>query len=82
MVAKLVSSDDHVSLRILNALFQSLQYDLNDQARWEFMFTYSTNLHGAITSTLNNSSGAGALLDDDEEKVGQYLAYEKSFSFF
>ncbi|CAF4541813.1 unnamed protein product, partial [Rotaria magnacalcarata] len=32
---------------------ESLQFDLNDQARWEFMFTYSTNLRGTVTTTLN-----------------------------
>ena len=37
------------------------------------MFTYSTNLRGTITSTLNTSGGGGALLDDEEEKVDELL---------
>lgn len=32
------------------------------------MFTYSTNLRGTITASLNASAG-GALLDEEEEKV-------------
>ncbi|CAF3475818.1 unnamed protein product [Rotaria socialis] len=46
---------------------ESLQFDLNDQARWEFMFTYSTNLRGAVTTTLNTLGGS-AMLDEEEEK--------------
>jgi hypothetical protein len=36
------------------------------------MFTYSTNLRGTITSTLNTAGGSGALLDDEEEKVDEF----------
>ncbi|CAF0770374.1 unnamed protein product [Rotaria sordida] len=46
---------------------ESLQFDLNDQARWEFMFTYSTNLRGAVTTSLNTLGGS-AILDEEEEK--------------
>jgi hypothetical protein len=35
------------------------------------MFTYSTNLHGAITATLN-TVGNSAMLDEEEEKVSYY----------
>ncbi|CAF0982733.1 unnamed protein product [Adineta steineri] len=46
---------------------ESLQFDLNDQARWEFMFTYSTSLRGAVTATLN-TIGNSAILDEEEDK--------------
>ncbi|CAF2532014.1 unnamed protein product [Rotaria sp. Silwood2] len=46
---------------------ESLQFDLNDQARWEFMFTYSSNLRGAVTTSLNTLGGS-AILDEEEEK--------------
>jgi hypothetical protein len=36
------------------------------------MFTYSTNLRGTITSTLN-TAGGNALLDDEEEKVDEFV---------
>jgi hypothetical protein len=36
------------------------------------MFTYSTNLRGTITATLNTAGGS-ALLDEDEEKVKDFL---------
>jgi hypothetical protein len=36
------------------------------------MFTYSTNLRGTITTTLNTAGGA-ALLDEDEEKVNHFI---------
>jgi hypothetical protein len=45
-----------------------MQFDLNDQARWESMFTYSAGVRGAITSTMN-LLGSAAMLDDDEDKV-------------
>ncbi len=40
------------------------------------MFTYSTNLGGTITSTLN-AAGGSALLDDEEEKVDEFLFFIK-----
>ncbi|CAF1062156.1 unnamed protein product [Adineta ricciae] len=46
---------------------ESLQFDLNDQARWEFMFTYSANLRGTLTATLN-TVGNSAILDEEDEK--------------
>jgi len=36
------------------------------------MFTYSTNLRGTITATLNTVAGS-ALLDEEEEKVNHFL---------
>jgi len=38
------------------------------------MFTYSTNLRGTVTATLN-SVGGSALLDEDEEKVNEFLLF-------
>lgn len=35
------------------------------------MFTYSTNLRGTITSTLNTAGGS-VLLDEEEEKVKDF----------
>jgi hypothetical protein len=36
------------------------------------MFTYSTNLHGTVTATLN-TLGNSAILDDEEEKVNYFF---------
>jgi hypothetical protein len=45
------------------------------------MFTYSTNLRGAITATLNTVGGT-ALLDDEEEKVNNFHFVKIHFDVF
>ena len=53
---------------VIRSNFQSLEFDLNDQARWEFFLTYSTSIRGAVTTSLH-SMGNSAILDDEDDKV-------------